>query len=317
MKKIILSILFIFCSLNCFAGSEDRGTTTATFLKIGTGARPAAMGSAFVALADDLNALYWNPAGLVQLTRNEFSATYVQWFEGISMQYLGYAYPLNNKSALAASITYLSAKDIEKRNDTGILLGEVKNYHLSLPIAYSLRINPSLALGGTVKFISQVYDSDKGNTIVGDFGILLTPIKNLNFGVCVQNVGSELKTGEKKNKLPSTLKTGLAFRIPYIKSAFISLDYDLPTDDEAKIHSGIEYSFKDSFYLRAGYEQVNNLGKNAGLTLGLGFVTYWQKQETMWGGTGTEGAVRIVVDYALVAYGEFGYTHRFSLGMKF
>lgn len=313
----VVIFVLIFPYSIVYAGSENRGTTTATFLKIGVGARPAGMGGTFVAIADDINALYWNPAGLAQITRNEFSATYIQWFEGINMQYLGYVFPLKNKSALAASITYLSANDIEKRDDTGKLLGEIKNYHLSLPVAYSLKINPFLALGGTVKFISQVYDSDKGNTLVADFGALLTPIKNLNFGVCLQNIGSELKTGGKKNKLPTTLKTGLAFRIPNIKSAIVSLDYDFPTDNEPKLHSGIEYTFKDNFYLRAGYEQMKDLSKNAGLTLGLGFVTYWTKEETTWGKTGTEGAVKIVIDYALVSYGEFGYTHRFSLGMKF
>jgi hypothetical protein len=310
-------VVIFSCSI-VYAGSEDRGTTTAAFLKIGIGARPSGMGGAFVAIADDLNALYWNPAGLAQITRNEFSATYLQWFEGINMQYLGFVYPLKNKSSsLATSITYFSAKDIEKRDDTGKLLGEIKTYHLSLPIAYSMKINPSLALGGTVKFISQAYDSDKGNTLSADFGVLFTPIKNLNFGVCLQNVGPELKTGEKKNKLPTNLKTGFAFRIPNIKSALISLDYDLPTDNEPKIHSGIEYSFKDNFYLRAGYEQIKDLGKNAGLTLGLGFATYWAKEEAMWGGTGSKEAIKIVIDYALVSFGEFGYTHRFSLGMKF
>lgn len=319
MKKIILLILFICYPLNCFADSKDRGTTTATFLKVGAGARPASMGGAFVALADDANAIYWNPAGLAQISRNEFSGTYIQWFEGINIQYIGYVYPLQkNKSTLATSITYLSVKDIEKRDDTGKLLGEIKNYHFSLPIAYSLRINPSLFIGTTIKFISQVYDTDKGNGLSTDFGALFIPTRNLTLGMCLQNIGPELKTGEKENKLPTNLKTGLAFRIPNIKNIVIALDFDLPVDNETKLHSGIEYTFKDNFYLRAGYEQIKDLGKNAGITAGLGFKTYWIEKETGWNKPQyAEEAVEIIIDYALTSYGEFGYTHRFSLGMKF
>ena len=40
------------------------GTTSAQFLKIGVGAKAIAMGGTFVAQANDLSALYWNPAGL-------------------------------------------------------------------------------------------------------------------------------------------------------------------------------------------------------------------------------------------------------------
>src|SRR5688500_3342213 len=45
------------------------GTTAAEFLLLGAGARGAALGGAFAALATDVTALYYNPAGLAQLSR--------------------------------------------------------------------------------------------------------------------------------------------------------------------------------------------------------------------------------------------------------
>src|ERR1043166_3350945 len=47
------------------------GAARAAFNDIVTGARPQGMGGAFVAVADDANALYWNPAGLTQLDSAE------------------------------------------------------------------------------------------------------------------------------------------------------------------------------------------------------------------------------------------------------
>jgi len=66
MKKIIfviaLTFTFQLSALSLFAAGP--GTTGATFLKLGVGSRPVAMGEAFVAVADDINALFWNPSGL-------------------------------------------------------------------------------------------------------------------------------------------------------------------------------------------------------------------------------------------------------------
>ena len=48
--------------------NADAGTSGASFLKLGAGARAGAMADANAALADDVYALYYNPAGLTQLT---------------------------------------------------------------------------------------------------------------------------------------------------------------------------------------------------------------------------------------------------------
>ena len=37
------------------------GTTSAEFLMLGAGARGAALGGGYAAIADDIDALYWNP----------------------------------------------------------------------------------------------------------------------------------------------------------------------------------------------------------------------------------------------------------------
>jgi len=60
-------------------GGQRAGTSSATFLRIGVGARAVAMGETFVAVANDPSAIYWNPAGLASLQRRELSISHVQW----------------------------------------------------------------------------------------------------------------------------------------------------------------------------------------------------------------------------------------------
>ena len=78
---IILFTWAVFASaqieLTRFAGRGKVGTTGFQFLKIGPSARAVAMGESFIALANDASAMYYNPAGLTQLTDREtiFSLT--------------------------------------------------------------------------------------------------------------------------------------------------------------------------------------------------------------------------------------------------
>ena len=95
-----LFILAIFFTINAnplwaqTKSHEAAGTTGLNFLKIGVGGRPAGMGEAFVAVADDASALYWNPAGLARLTSPEAIAMHNEWFQGMRYEYLGYVQPL-------------------------------------------------------------------------------------------------------------------------------------------------------------------------------------------------------------------------------
>jgi hypothetical protein len=73
-------------------------------IPVGLGARPLGMGEAFVGLADELSAIWWNPAGLVQTEKNE-----IQWMGGdrlTDVPYTGFFaanYMLQNRMNFALS----------------------------------------------------------------------------------------------------------------------------------------------------------------------------------------------------------------------
>src|SRR5258705_452634 len=69
-------------------GGQRAGTSSATFLRIGIGARAVGMGEAFVAVANDPSAIYWNPAGLASLQRRELSISHVQWPADVTYEHV-------------------------------------------------------------------------------------------------------------------------------------------------------------------------------------------------------------------------------------
>ena len=79
MRRISIPCLVLLAALAGAAVDEAR----ADFRHPRMGARPRALGSAFVSLADDANAAHWNPAGLVQDNRASFMATR-HWLYGVS-----------------------------------------------------------------------------------------------------------------------------------------------------------------------------------------------------------------------------------------
>ena len=100
MKYSLLIILILVVS-SIYAVNENAGTTGFTFLKVYYSARAAAMADAYTGLSDDASAVFFNPAGLIQLQSSQVSVTYMSYFEGIQCGSLVYAIPMNEKTTAA------------------------------------------------------------------------------------------------------------------------------------------------------------------------------------------------------------------------
>src|SRR5262245_37558041 len=113
LKRLIALALLAALGAPALAAGKA-GTSGAAFLKIAPGARAAALGEAYTALADDSSAILWNPAGLARLKKAEVSATRAQWLQEGSHDFLAGAIPTQYGS-FALSIVSLSIPDIQKR----------------------------------------------------------------------------------------------------------------------------------------------------------------------------------------------------------
>jgi len=119
MKNILLFILLITtfqietnAQLLPVLGAQRVGISTAEFLKIGVGGRASALGDAFVAIANDASALYWNPAGLVQFKDDQVMFSHNMWVVDINHDFFGAVYHLDEANAFGVAFTSLSMQDM-------------------------------------------------------------------------------------------------------------------------------------------------------------------------------------------------------------
>src|ERR1700689_2585823 len=117
LRRFFIGLCLLSVPLQVFAGSDNVGTSGAEFLKIGPGARPVGMGEAFTGVADDIHAIYWNPAGLGTLKSPEMTGMHMQYFQNIQYEFAAFAYPTQRFGTFGFAVTNLHTDDIDRRTD--------------------------------------------------------------------------------------------------------------------------------------------------------------------------------------------------------
>src|SRR5665213_1549488 len=120
MKKaaVLVAALAAFSPLRLRAYGAA-GAVAAPYLELPMGARGTAMGEAFSGIADDVSALYYNPAGLTALTSAQLELMHLQGFGGVNYENLGLAVPaelvgLDVWGTVGFSYTLVSVDDIPR-----------------------------------------------------------------------------------------------------------------------------------------------------------------------------------------------------------
>jgi hypothetical protein len=314
---VLLLCLITMCSTFVFAKEDNAGTTAFQFLKMDISARAVGMGSAFTAVADDVNTIRYNPAGLMLLTKTQISATHIEWVEEIRGEQISYGKPIGNAGAIGMSLFYLGAAGIQRRDDEGVLgNSDVPFSESVVHLCWATRVgkNDEFNIGIGGKYMQEVLDSEKYRTGAFDIGILSRLYKSLVFGSSVRNIGTSDKS------LPTEFRVGLSV---LYKTLGLSADGFKYRDTNFKYAVGLEYFFKSLAAFRIGYNTMYNSGlgdmddkftknvglsKMTGLSLGLGFAS---KPIDFMGGS------KIRCDYAFTNFGKFGGTHLFTLSTEF
>ncbi|MBN1621958.1 MAG: PorV/PorQ family protein [Endomicrobiales bacterium] len=304
---LIISVLFITSNpLQCYAGGP--GTTASNFLKFGVGARPIGLGGAFCAVADDVNALYWNPGGLAGLdSYDEVTFMHNEIGEEMRYEYFAYSKPVRQlNGTLAASLSMFTINNIQGYSTLGAKTSLLKASNMAFNLGYGKFVQSNLMLGASFKYISETLDGYKGTAYAVDAGAVyklnnlkLYPVNKLNLGFVVQNIGTQMTFIEEGAPLPFNMKLGVAFKDKvYGSDLVVAYDMNSPSDNDSFSNIGVEYRIYDLVALRFGYQSKDDLA--SGVRGGIGFR-----------------AKSLDFDYALLPRGDFGNSHRISVTFRF
>jgi hypothetical protein len=334
MKKFIL-IYTIILAFNLFSQSKV-GSTAAPFLNIGIGPRASAMGGAFVATANDVTSLYWNPAGASRIENSEAMFSSLRWFADINYSWAGTMLNLGDMGNIGLSISYLDYGNLEVTTLAEPLgTGEYFSpYDMSFALTYAYNLTDRFSIGANFKYINQKIWNTTANGLAIDVGVLfLSDIYGLRIGAAITNFGTDMKMDGKdlfiqydingqingnndqilaklntdSYPLPLTFKVGLAMDVVDIQNHKLTLGADAyhPNDNAESLNLGIEYTAFDVISLRGGYKSLFLDNSEEGLTLGVGF-----KYDI----TPTLG---LFFDYAYQDFGVLDNTQQFAFGIKF
>ncbi|MFB0904806.1 MAG: PorV/PorQ family protein [Nonlabens sp.] len=110
MKNYIY-LLMVVCS--AFAKAQTSRAYSNEFLNIGVDAAALGMSNAVVASSNNVNSVYWNPAGLIRMEEQEVSLMHSSYFANIAQfNYAAFAMPIDDASAFGFSVIRFSVDDI-------------------------------------------------------------------------------------------------------------------------------------------------------------------------------------------------------------
>jgi tetratricopeptide (TPR) repeat protein len=289
--------LKLFCVPMVQAGEESVG---AVFLDEPAGARPVAMGGAFIAVAQDANAVYWNPAGLVKVQRKELLVSHAQYLQGFKHEYLAFCFPWTTEDSFGVNAFFSYSDPMEKMNDAGELTGTFMNYDMYFGLAYSHAFDQHYSLGGALKGVYQSIDVYNAWSVAADAGVTAAElVPNLQLALMLRNLGKPMVMVEKSHWLNTAVELGSAYSL-WNQRLLCTFDVRKPVFQEMMFKLGFEGAvIEDLLWLRAGYRYSqfgNDLGPWSGATFGVGIrVSDYS------------------VDYAYSPFPELGDVHKLAI----
>ncbi len=302
MLKRTLLVLFC-CSVSVFAQTSV-GKYAGEFLALGVGGRALGMGGAHTAIVNDVTAGYWNPAGLARIDYPQIALMHEEHFGNlVNYNYGAVAIPYGNDMSFGISAIRLSIDGIPDTRDalvdriTGQVIYDITNPYARIDyskikefnntdyafyLTFAKRQSEDFYWGANVKIISRSIAEYSAFGIGFDAGAYYKPIENLHLGAAIQDVTTTLvawSTGTNELISP-TLKLGAAYGIEFLGGTFMpAMDFDIRFENRRfasnfnigpvsfDVHSGLEYSYKGLFSVRAGYSDVKQFTLGAGVKL--------------------------------------------------
>jgi hypothetical protein len=313
------------------AQNPNLGTAGAQFLKIPVGGRATALAGAYVALADDATALFWNPAGAVYVLSNDLDFSHTEWWTGITLNHAAFAHTVEDLGTFGVSVSVVSMDRMEVTTElqpdgTGEFFDA---QDLMIGASYARRLTEDFSFGLTAKYVNQRIWNETATGFAFDVGTQYrVGVRDLTIAMSMNNFGGDMRYsgGDLRlkydrdpqlsyNRLaPSELAAEdyplpLHFQVGIAMTAFttdevrflVAVDVTHPNDNDERLNLGGEVLLIDRIALRGGYRfgyDIERATVGAGVSVPL-------------------GDTELSFDYAYTTYQLLPNVNRFSIGMEF
>jgi hypothetical protein len=280
----------------------SRAVETAEFLTIGPGARGIAMGSAYTALSDGADSLYWNPAGLARMEGREFMADDAELPQSTRLDDAFFAQP-TSLGTFAVGAGYLSQSGLDGRDALGNPTGGFSASDGDGALGYALKTD-LLDVGASVKYIRSHIGSTQAQSFAVDAGAKRA-FGPLTVAAAIRNVGPGMKFEDETDDLPLRLSVGAAYRFDE-HAALTAECVTAPRGGGSTGAVGAEVQVLKGVFFRAGYSSQTQSTQDAGFDAVTGLTFGFGLKEPRWS-----------FDYAAAPMGELGTAERFSASLRF
>ncbi|MBA7465779.1 hypothetical protein ES707_00950 [subsurface metagenome] len=284
IHRSVFLISVVILGLHCQVATADNYYGMANdYLQYGAGAKSLAMGGAYVALANEASAPYWNPAGLTQINEHQFLAMYAPFFEQTSYNFLSYVHPLGRLGTLAISDVLFHSGGYEEVDGTGDVIGINKSIlKNAVIISYANRIYRRISLGASLKLLHERVMKYSGNGRGIDLGILYQPLDELNIGLALQNIlQPKVTLRDEPDVYEMNFKGGMALKT-FSNRLTLTADINKLADEKLYFCAGVEFSPWEGatssslkrIDLRAGINHLQTFTCGIGLKIKIFTVDY-------------------------------------------
>lgn len=290
-------------------GFEKYTRSTLNFLKVGQSARAVGMGEAYTTISDDINAIFYNPAGLTHIKHVEYMFSYTRWL--VDSKFFASAIGVNigNSFVVGISVVRFSPEEFEETTvpkplGTG---RTVKAGDIAVGVAYAKKFTNKLSMGLDMKYVQSTLHTKTLKTLIFDVGTFLyTGFRSSRISMALKNMGRDVTLISETNIMPIYFNVGGAMEVYGKKGdpACFTLSFESAYAAETKqrFHLGGEAWFANTLALRAGYK-----------------FNYDRENYTLGGGVKKEmGNKKVTADFSYTGFGEhFDAPMRFSVGFAF
>jgi hypothetical protein len=335
MKKFLTLILLLVIALPVLPQTKV-GTSAAPFLGIAVGPRGIGFGGAYVAVANDASALYYNPGAISQLGYSQVLVSHTSWLVDTKFDWVGVAVDLGDGGSIGVSVTQLNYGEEMLTTEFNQNGGEETwtAADMAVGLSYARNLTDRFSIGATAKYIQMKIWNESASSMALDVGLKYkTDFNGLTIGMSISNFGADMRLdgkdlynnfdsrpGESGNNativaqykteerpLPLLFRAGVsfdAFNTDEMRFV-VAADALRPSDSAEMLNLGGELSWRDAIFIRGGLKSLFLPESEEKFTVGAG-----AKYEIT-------GANVISFDFAYQEFGKFGGIQTMAIGITF